>query len=61
MVEANPEADNSRKKRAYEVERPLFENGNNWEFNALKASLLERAPNVHQLPDLKFLNGMSMT
>ena len=46
MVEANPDSDNLRKKRAYEVERPLFDSGNNWEFNAFKASLLERAPNV---------------
>ena len=43
---------------ALDVERPLFQTGKNWDFQALKNDLLEKADNVNELPKLAFLDGL---
>ena len=43
-----------------EVERPLFDEGNNWDFDAFKENLLdkENVSEVTELPKLAFLDGL---
>jgi len=40
------------------VERPLFQSGKNWDFQALKNDLLETGDEVKELPSLAFLDGL---
>ena len=73
MVESNPitaqttKAENNKPKpearkgnMALEVERPLFSEGNNWDFQALKKDLLakEGVDKVTEVPKLSFLDGL---
>lgn len=72
MVEANPiervskKTDAIRAKAvarqgniALDVDRPLYESGKKWDFQALKNDLLnkEEAASVTALPELAFLDG----
>lgn len=75
MVEARPietvssKVDKTRQKPqpeardgniALDVERPLYERGNNWDFQTFKNNLLDKngsIANVRRLPQLSFLDG----
>jgi hypothetical protein len=42
---------------ALDIDRPLFKKGPNWDFEAYKHNLLDRASENLSLPDLAFLDG----
>lgn len=56
-----PEPQARKGNIALDVGRPLYEQGNNWDFQAFKNNLLDAtgaAASVARLPPLKFLNGL---
>ena len=56
-----PEAQARAGNIALDIERPLYNEGNNWDFQAFKNNLLDRTDanqNVNALPQLKFLDGL---
>ena len=55
-----PKPEARKGNMALDIERPLFENGNNWDFQELKNSLLdkENVDQVTEVPTLSFLDGL---
>ena len=58
---SKPEPEARKGNIALDVDRPLFEEGNNWDFQAFKNNLLdkgEHTKNIKQLAKLNFLDGL---